>query len=244
MFSEGILFYVLIMTVSFLYSSVGHGGASGYLAVMALYSLSVSEMRQTALILNILVSLIAFVQFYLAGHFNFRLFLPLAAASVPSAFAGGLITIETGVYNKILGILLLFSVFRFLFAGSGVHTPKTESSIFVSLLIGISIGFISGLIGIGGGVILSPLLLLLNWADMKETAAVSSLFILVNSAAGLAGTLTVGGSFETELLLPVAFALAGGISGAYLGSRKFNNAFLKKILALVLLIASIKLLSI
>ncbi len=244
MYAEDTLFYALILTVSFLYASVGHGGASGYLAIMALFSYGTSEMRQTALILNILVSLTAFIQFYAAGHFDFRLFLPLAAASVPAAFAGGLITVDTGVYNKILGVLLLISVFRFSFARTQSPTPESESSIFFSLLIGLGIGFISGLIGIGGGVILSPILLLLNWTDMKQTAAVSSLFILVNSIAGLAGTLAGGGTIETNLIWPVTFAIAGGILGSYLGSRKFNSGFLKKILALVLLIASIKLLSI
>jgi uncharacterized membrane protein YfcA len=244
MSGEEILLYFLLATVSFLYSSVGHGGASGYLAIMALFSFGTAEMRQTALLLNILVSLVAFIQFYSAGYFNFRIFLPLAATSVPAAFAGGLITIDTGIYNKVLGILLLFSVFKLSGITPHKQTQSRESSIVISLLIGIAIGFVSGLIGIGGGIILSPILLMLNWADMKETAAVSSLFILVNSVAGLAGTLVDGGTISSNLIWPVIFAIAGGVAGSYLGSRKLNNSFLKKILAIVLLIASVKLLSI
>lgn len=242
--NAGIEFCFLIGLVSFLYSSVGHGGASGYLAVMALLSFSPAEMRQTALVLNILVSLIAFYQFYAAGFFRLRLFLPLAAASVPAAFAGGLISIETGIYNKILGALLLFSVIRLSgmipMRNSGIH----QSSIVVSLILGLVIGFVSGLIGIGGGIILSPVLLLLHWADMKETAAVSALFILVNSIAGLAGTFVDGAQFTADMLYPVIFALSGAVAGSYLGARRLDNIVLKKLLAVVLLIASVKLLSI
>lgn len=239
-----ILFYCLLFAVAFLYASVGHGGASGYLALMVLFSFTPAVMRPTALALNIIVSLIAFVQYYRNGYFQWSLFWPFALASIPAAFLGGSIVLETMVYKKALGILLIFPTLHI----AGVFKPKQTDHIHQTiplagaLIAGAAIGFISGAIGIGGGILLSPLILLLNWADMKQTAAVSALFILVNSLSGLSSIMAEGSSFDTRMAAMSVVAVCGSFVGAYLGAGKFNPALLKRILAVVLLIASYKLL--
>jgi uncharacterized membrane protein YfcA len=236
-----IIFYVLLVLVAFLYSSVGHGGASGYLALMAFFSFAPETMRSTALLLNIFVSLIAFVQYYRGGFFKWNLFWPFALASFPAAFIGGMITVDVGLYKKILAVLLLFSVVKLL--GIKFNNAKfdVKQNIFLALLIGAIIGLFSGMIGIGGGIILSPIILLMHWADMKKTAAVSALFIFVNSIAGFAGLITKGFEFKTEMGWMIVLALIGGIAGSYFGVNKFKSDFLNKLLAIVLIIASIKL---
>jgi uncharacterized membrane protein YfcA len=228
--------------VAFFYASVGHGGASGYLALMAIFSVAPEVMKPTALLLNLFVSLVSFIQFYRGGHFNLRLFLPFAIASVPMAYVGGLITIDTEAYKKILGILLLIPIARFLFFSNIKVEEIKKNNIPLSIVIGGLIGFLSGLIGIGGGILLSPVILLLKWADMKQTAAISALFIFVNSLSGLAGQLSKGIHFSPDMYAYVGVAFAGGICGAYFGSLKFNQTILKYVLALVLAVAAYKLL--
>lgn len=237
-----ILIYLLVFIVAFLYSSVGHGGASGYLAIMSLFAVSVEVMKPTALLLNLFVSLTSFIQFYRGKHFIWRIFLPLAITSVPMSFVGGLITVDATIYDKILGLLLLIPIARFLFFTNIVVNDTKKSNLFLSLLIGAAIGFLSGLIGIGGGIILSPIILLLRWTDQKQTAAISALFIFVNSIAGLAGQLTKGIHFSTDMVAYVAIAFVGGLAGSWFGSLKFNQNVLKYILAVVLMFASSKLL--
>jgi uncharacterized protein len=237
-----ILFYSLLFLVAFLYSSVGHGGASGYLALMALFSISPAVMKPTALLLNLFVSLTSFIQFYRGKHFNWKIFLPFAIASIPMAYVGGLITINGDVYKKILGILLIVPIARFLFFANIKQGELKQSNPYLSLLIGAAIGFLSGLIGIGGGIILSPVLLLLKWTDMKRTAAISALFIFVNSLSGLAGQLTKGIDFSPDMFAYVGVAFVGGICGAYYGSLKFQHNILKYMLAIVLMVAAYKLL--
>jgi uncharacterized membrane protein YfcA len=237
-----ILFYILLFLVAFLYSSVGHGGASGYLALMAIFSIAPEVMKPTALLLNLFVSLTSFIQFYRGKHFNWKLFLPFAIASVPMAFVGGLITVDTFVYKKILGVLLLIPIIRFLFFGNISIKDLKKSNTVLSLIIGAAIGFLSGLIGIGGGILLSPVLLLLKWSDMKQTAAISALFIFVNSLSGLTGQLTKGIHFSPDMYTYVAIAFTGGVCGAYFGSMRFKHSILKYLLAAVLMVASYKLL--
>jgi uncharacterized membrane protein YfcA len=236
-----IVFYVLLFVLAFLFASVGHGGASGYLALMAIFSFSPGVMKPTALFLNLFVSFIAFIQFYHRGHFKWKVFLPLALTSVPLAYVGGMISVDPVVYKRILGFFLLIPVARFLF----LPNPKVEdvrgNSILISLLLGSSIGFLSGLIGIGGGIILSPILLLLRWTDQKQTAAISALFIFMNSVSGLFGQISKGIRFTPDMVSYTAVAFIGGLIGAYLGAKKFNQDILKVLLALVLLIASYKL---
>jgi hypothetical protein len=237
-----IFFYILLFLVAFLYSSVGHGGASGYLALMALFSITPDVMKPTALLLNLFVSLTSFIQFYRGKHFNWKIFLPFAITSVPMAFVGGLISVDDYVYKKILGLLLIIPIVRFLFFGNVKVEEIKKSNFIFSLIIGAAIGFLSGLIGIGGGIILSPILLLLKWADMKKTAAISAIFIFVNSLSGLAGQLQKGINFNADMYAYVAVAFVGGLCGAYFGSLKLNQNFLKYLLAIVLIIASYKLL--
>jgi len=237
-----LLFYVLLFLVALLYSSVGHGGASGYLAIMALFSVSPEVMKPTALLLNLFVSIVSFGQFYRGGHFKWNIFWPLALASVPFAFLGGLIPIDGDIYKRILGVLLIIPVIRFAFFGNVKVENTRPSQLWISLIIGAAIGFLSGLIGIGGGIILSPVLLLLRWTDMKQTAAISALFIFVNSLSGLMGQLTKGIQFSSEMYWYVAVAFAGGLCGAWLGALKFKQVVLKNVLALVLAVAAWKLL--
>lgn len=237
-----LLFYGLLFIVAFLYASVGHGGASGYLALMALFSISPQVMKPTALLLNLFVSLTSFIQFYRGGHFRWKVFWPFALASIPFAYLGGLVVVDGAIYKKILGVLLLIPVVRFFFFSNAKVMEEKDASIPLSLLVGGSIGFLSGLIGIGGGILLSPVLLLLKWTDQKQTAAISALFIFVNSMAGLAGQLTRGIQFTTDMYTYVVIAFVGGLCGAYFGALKFRQTILKNVLATVLLLAVYKLL--
>lgn len=237
-----ILFYLLLLLVALLYASVGHGGASGYLALMALFSVAPDLMKPTALLLNLFVSLVAFIQFYKNGYFRKKLFLPFAIGSVPLSFVGGLIEVDDSLYKQILGFLLLIPVARFVFLHQKESTDLRTSNIWLALLIGAVIGFLSGLIGIGGGILLSPILLLMRWADQKQTAAVSALFIFVNSLAGLGGQVITGVEFSSDMFLYVSVAFIGGLAGAYIGARHFHQSRIKNVLALVLLVAAVKLL--
>lgn len=235
-------FYVLLFVVAFLYASVGHGGASGYLALMAIFGISPLFMKPTALLLNLFVSFSAFVFFYRGGHFKWKYFLPFALASIPMSFLGGMISLDANLYKKILGVLLMIPITRLVLFPNNEKEEMNDLNIPTAMLIGGVIGFLSGLIGIGGGIILSPLLLLLRWTDQKQTAAISAMFILVNSLAGLGGQLTKGIEFQPEMLTFVGIAFVGGSVGAWFGAIKFNQQVLKYILALVLLMASLKLL--
>ena len=237
-----VLFYLLLFLVAFLYSSVGHGGASGYLALMALFSFTPEVMKPTALLLNLFVAGTAFVQFYRGKHFIWKIFLPLALASVPMAFLGGMITIDASIYKKILGCLLLIPIARFIFFKNIPVDNLKEPGIGLPAVIGAVIGFLSGLIGIGGGIILSPIILLLKWTNQKQTAAISALFIFVNSLSGLGGQLTRGIQFSTDMVAYVAIAFTGGLLGSYFGSLRYRQDLLKYLLAGVLLLASVKLL--
>jgi len=238
---ESSLFYVLIPFVAFLYSSVGHGGASGYLALMAVFSFPSETMKYTALLLNLFVAGIAFYHYYKAGYFNKKLFLYFALGSVPAAFIGGLWSLDPWLYKKILGAILFFAIVRMLFNKQKSSHQIKEIPLLVALSVGASIGLISGLIGIGGGIILTPLILLFHWGNIKEAAAVSALFIWVNSLAGLLGQFSSGFTPTTDTFVLVFLALIGGLFGSYLGSQKWNNRLLEYFLVLVLTSAGIKL---
>ena len=235
-------FYIILFFVAFLYSSVGHGGASGYLALMALYGIAPQEMKPTALVLNLFVSMTSFIQYYRGHYFKKNLFLTVAAASIPLAFIGGMITLDDSLYKRVLGVLLLFPIIRFFFFRSLAQDELKPYNIFGAVVIGGIVGLLSGMIGIGGGIILSPILILLKWTDQKQTAAISAAFIFVNSVSGLGGMLTQGITLNTNMWMYIAVAFTGGLLGAYLGSKKLNQDGLKYVLATVLLMAAHKLL--
>jgi len=235
------LLLVLLAVVAFLYASVGHGGASGYLALMSLFAFPVTFMKPTALVLNILVSAISFYFFYREKKFELKLFYPFAITSVPFSFLGGMITIETHYYKIILATVLVLAVARLLGLFGHEKTVRKPLNLPLALFVGAIIGFLSGLLGIGGGIILSPVILLLGWASIKQTAAVSALFIFVNSISGLFGFLSKGGIIPVSSVSLIVAAVVGGIFGAYYGSRKFNTLTLRTVLGFVLGIAILKL---
>lgn len=236
-----LIFYLLLPVVAFLYAAVGHGGASGYLALMALFSFAPESMRSTALLLNLFVAGIAFVHFWRAGYFNRNLFVYFAAGSIPLSFIGGALMVDIKLYKVILGVLLLFAVARM----TGVFGKENEETkkiaIIPGIITGAIIGFFSGLIGIGGGIILTPVIVLMKWGKMKEAAAVSALFIWVNSASGMMGQFYRGVSINSNAWIMVALAVLGGFLGGYYGSFKYSNRVLTWLLSFVLLMASIKL---
>ena len=241
------LFYILLPIVALLYAAVGHGGASGYLALMALFSFSPEEMRPTALLLNLFVAGIAFIHFYRIGVFKFKLFTAFAVTSIPFAFLGGMLDLYSEVYKIALGIFLLLAVGKMLGLYDAFlnRTDYDHSSRKVLLLpasfTGAVIGLISGLIGIGGGIILSPVIILLKWGNAKEAAAVSALFIWVNSLAGLLGQQFNGAQFYPNWWMMVILVIVGGFVGGYIGARTLNTKNLRYLLSFVLLLAAIKL---
>lgn len=237
---QEILFLAAMFIVAFLYSSVGHGGASGYLALMALFGIEVAMMKPSALILNLFVSSIAFISYYRAGHFRLRLLLPFAATSIPMAFLGATLEIPPELYKKILGACLLIAALRILIR-RGSDEERNRISIPIALAVGALIGFFSGMIGIGGGIILSPVLLLTRWGGMKETAAASAAFIFLNSLAGISGHLVAGMEVSPRIFLWIGVVASGGLLGSWSGGFKLSVAQLRYLITAVLVIASIKL---
>ncbi len=234
----------LILLAAMLYSSVGHAGASGYLAAMALMGVAPEVMKPSALILNILVASIATLQFHRAGCFSWRLLWPFAIASVPAAFIGGAITLPGDWYKAIVGVVLLLAALRMLVTSFRRSTlPPHRPPLWAALLAGALIGFLAGLTGTGGGIFLSPLLLLAGWAETRETSGVSAAFILVNSIAGILGMMSkieAAGGLPPELPLWAAAAGSGGLIGSYFGSRRLSTPWLRRLLAAVLLVAGLK----
>jgi len=236
------VFLCILPVIAFLYAGVGHGGASGYLALMSLFSMAPETMKPTALLLNLFVAGTSFYYYYRGGFFNKKLFLYFAVASIPMAYLGGTLTIDASVYKIILGLLLIFAVLKMLNVFGKASEAIKEIKIWQGLLVGGIIGFFSGLIGIGGGIILSPVILLFHWGKMKEAAAVSALFIWVNSAAGLTGQFANGIVLNNQSFLMVGLAVFGGFLGSYYGSKKMSNQSVRYMLVVVLIAASVKLL--
>ena len=236
--------------VALLYAAVGHAGATGYTAVMALAGLPAAVIKPTALALNVVVAAIGTVQFARAGHFRLGLFLPLAAASVPCAALGGATTLSTTAFEVLLGAVLLLSAARIVIEAGGaaghgsddVASPALPLPPLVLTAIGGGIGLLSGLTGVGGGVFLTPVLLALHGAPVKQVAGVTAPFILVNSLAGLAGGIAAGGTLPPVSLPVVALAALGGIVGSQLGAFRLPVPALRLLMAAVLAVASVKLL--
>jgi uncharacterized protein len=229
-----------VLAVAFLYSSVGHAGASGYIAVMSLFSLAPDFIKPTALALNILVASLAAWQFRRAGHFSWRLFWPFALPAIPMAFLGGYINLPTRAFEILIGIVLLFSAVRFMVRPS-TDAVRSDPSRPAALASGAALGLLAGLTGTGGGIFLTPLLLIMRWAHAKTAAAVSAVFILMNSIAGLLGNVSSTGYFPVIFFPLAAAAVVGGSAGSYLGSWRFEPVMIKRMLAVVLLIAGAKL---
>lgn len=241
--SQLVILALLIFIAALLYASVGHGGASGYLAAMALFGIAPEVMKPTALVLNLFVATVGTIRYARAGCFAWNIFWPFALTSIPFAFLGGKYQLPAAAYKIILGCVLLFAAWRLAIKQS-VHASPVQKPIILPLALtfGAIIGLLSGLTGVGGGIFLSPLLLLLGWADIRKTAGVSVTFILVNSAAGLLGHLESIHSLPREIVWWVPAALVGGLVGAELGSRRLTPLVMRRMLAAVLVIAGLKML--
>lgn len=229
-----------MLVAAFLYATVGHGGASAYIAAMAIAGVAPAEMRPIALQLNVVVSAIATVKFYRAGYFHWRLFWPFALASIPAAYLGGAITLPGTAYRILVGLVLLYAGWQLWWsARAGQEArPARRLPALLATAIGAVLGVLSGLTGVGGGIFLSPILLLFGWAGTKQTSAVAAPFILVNSLAALAAGFvrnpTPPPDYAWWLMVAV---LLGGWAGAEYGSRRFANPLIRQLLAVVLGIA-------
>ncbi len=233
---------ILLFVVALFYSSVGHGGASGYIAVLSLVGVSTMMIKPSALLLNVLVAGISFFYYYRGGYFRWKLFYPFAILSVPMAYIGSFIVLDATLYKQLLGACLILAVLRIVGMFNGdPEKPVKQLPVWAGIGIGAALGLFSGMIGIGGGIILSPLILLFNWGSLKESAAVSALFIVVNSFAGLLGFWKQAVELSSELIFWLAAALMGGFIGSYWGSKRAENSILKNVLAAVLLFAAVKL---
>ena len=235
---------LLVFAIALLYSTEGHAGASGYIAAMALLGMAPLVIKPTALTLNIIVALIGTVRFYRAGFFSWRTFWPFATASIPAAFLGGSLTLPVSIYKLIVGLVLLYTAIRLFWSADATDNKKTSLvPIWLGLIIGAGIGLLSGVTGVGGGVFLSPVLLLMRWTKTKETSGVSAAFILVNSIAGMLGQFHSITYLQPDSLIYWApAALIGGWIGTELGTRVLPFLSVRKWLAVVLALAGLKLL--
>lgn len=227
--------------IGFLYASVGHGGASGYIAVLSLFTIPVSAYKPLILILNILVAGMGFYQFRKAGYFKWKLCRLFLITSVPAAFIGSKYSLEGNIYHFLLGLALVLPIIKLLGIKPNESEARKDVKVLPALLIGVLLGGLSGMLNIGGGIFLSPILILLGWANVKEAAAASALFIVLNSISGLLGSaalLVITPSAMTWFIM----AAAGGVTGAYWGSSRFQHITVRYLLSAVLAIASVKLL--
>jgi len=237
-----LLLAALIFVIALLYSAVGHAGASGYIAAMALFGMAPLVMKPTALTLNIIVALIGTIRFYRAGFFSWRTLWPFAITSIPAAYIGGGLTLPVAIYKSIVGVVLLYSAVRLFWSADSADSRKTTLvPIWMALIVGAAIGLLSGLTGVGGGIFLSPVLLLMHWAKTKETSGVSAGFILVNSIAGLLGQYSAIAYLPNNLVYWAPAALVGGWIGTELGTRLLPISGIRKWLSVVLVLAGLKL---
>ncbi|NOT15371.1 MAG: sulfite exporter TauE/SafE family protein [Methylotenera sp.] len=233
----------LIFFAALLFSSVGHGGASAYLAAMALVGMAPAQMRPAALVLNVFVASIAVYKFYRAGAFSWALFLPLGLAAIPTAFIGGVLSLPSHIYKPILGAVLLIAAWH-LFSRAKRLDNEIINQVSKPILLGVGalLGLLSGLTGIGGGIFLSPLLLVFKWEKTKVISGVAAAFILVNSIAGLTGVLMKSTTLPSGLPYWVMAAVLGGYIGAEYGSKRLANPTIRSLLACILVLAGTKML--
>lgn len=236
---------VLFFCLAILYSSVGHGGASAYLAVLALLSFAPDSIRPTTLVLNAAVASVATWRYLRAGQFDLRVFLPIALAALPMAFLGGRLQLAPKVFGLVAGSFLL--VAAFLLAWRAKEQPHSDTvprplPRWVAFTVGIPIGLLSGIIGVGGGIFLSPILILGGWTTARKASGIAALFILVNSLAGLAGALGHGLQFDPFLPWWLVAVLVGGSIGAHLGASRMGTRLILACLFVVLLSAGLKML--
>lgn len=238
---DDIFLTVLIFVAALLYSSVGHGGASGYLAAMAFAGIAPEVMRPAALVLNVLVASIATLKYFRVGAFSWKLFWPFALASIPFAYIGGTLTLPGHIYKPLVGAVLVYAAwYSFRTAHRSIHAAAKQPHIAILILAGAVLGLLSGLTGVGGGIFLSPLLLYFRWAAVKVISGIAAAFILVNSISGLIGAMTVAPVLPAALPLWAIAAVIGGYAGAEYGSKRLDNPAIQKILAVVLVIAGAK----
>lgn len=229
-----------------LYTSVGHAGASGYLAAMALLAIAPEAMRPTALALNILVAAFTFYRFAGAGYFSWRALWPFVLGSIPLAALGGSLRLTTGIYYVLVGVALFLSAIVLAWRAFGrppIETPGDRATIPIlpAIAIGAAIGLLSGLTGTGGGIFLSPIVLLAGWAGPRHTGGITAPFILANSATALVAGTATWASLPPELPWLAMAVLAGAVFGTWLGLRMLSTRWLLAAMAVVLVIASAKL---
>ncbi len=229
-----------VFAVALLYSSIGQAGASGYIAVMSLAGLAPAVVRPTALLLNVLVALLASFQFWRAGHFSWSLFWPFALSAVPMAFLGGAVALPARIFQIVVGAALVFAAAWLLWKPSVSFEPAPPGRP-LALGVGAGLGFLAGLTGTGGGIFLTPLLLIRGWGSARMATAVTAPFVLVNSLAGLAGNLSVTRTLPPLALPLAAAAVAGGALGSWLGSRRLPQRAIEWLLALVLALGGVRL---
>ncbi|MFC1779560.1 sulfite exporter TauE/SafE family protein [Thermodesulfobacteriota bacterium] len=228
---------VCIFVVAMMYASVGHGGASGYLAIMALFSLHPEALKPTALMLNIVVAGVGTYLYCSAGQFSWRVFWPFVITSIPMSFLGGTFSLSPELYRPALGMVLLFAAWRLFARRKQDDYIASEPNITLAMVVGAILGFASGLIGVGGGIFLSPLMILLGWAQVREISGIAALFILVNSISGLAGHVSSLQHVPEYAPLLAGVALIGGTIGALCGSRHLPVATILKAMSLMLVMA-------
>lgn len=237
-----ILAIFLFLIISILYSSVGQAGASGYLAVMALLSFAPETIKPTSLILNIVVATIASIKYLRADYFDRKIFIVLIITSLPMAFLGGYLPISPKFFKLLAGLFLIVASVLLLVKEylKKPETPSKQMPLILGLITGSFIGLISGLIGVGGGIFLSPILIMGNWTTAKNASGITALFIFSNSVAGLSGHLAALNKIDHNIIYWVSVVIIGGLTGSYLGTKKFNNRVLMICLFLVLLTAGLK----
>ena len=240
--SDALVLAALFFVAAALYASVGHAGASAYLAAMALVGLSPAVMRPTALVLNLFVASVVVLRFARAGHLPWRSLLPLVAGSIPAAFVGGSIELPGHIYRPLVAVVLLAGAWRLATARADEAGEEARGvPVFAGIGAGAGIGLLAGLTGTGGGIFLTPLLVLAAWTGTRDAAGLSGAFILANSISGLAGVAGGGLLLPHELPLWVASVAAGGLVGSWIGAHRLSILNLRRALAFVLVVAAAKL---